>query len=402
MHQGESAPGPVARHVPSGRPGRPTVAVVTTHWGTGDDESTAVTRLFAGALSRTAEVEVVHLISPPGPVETVTDSVFRVHRVPIHGARPLRSGILRAALAAGRPAAGLPSQAHALIEHLEGDAPDVPEILAGLGATSVVLAGHHQPWDLSALPRSGAGPRVVVLPFLGDSDPAPGTHLLELLEHADAIGVVHPGEERTVRRALAARPSSEVVALRLAFPLNRGATRHRLFGVRWFGRYIVTIRSFPTGGPRYLRSVTHEVLRSVIGNVSVAEVDAGAWRISDAESTLALPVSPSRVNLWRLMAHAVATIDLRPAGPVGREALESMLLGTPVLVPEGSASMEHAAAANGGLWYRDIGELFDSARALMSRPLRDRLSEQGEAYTTANHSGMDGFVERAASLVLGR
>jgi len=173
------------------------------------------------------------------------------------------------------------------------------------------------------------------------------------------------------------------------------------FGVRWFGRYVLSIRDFPPGGARYVRSVTHEVLRSVVGRVSVAEVDGEQWRISDRENTLELPVSPSRVNLWRLMAHAVATIDLRPPGPFGRETIESMLLGTPVVVPDASAAMEHAAAADGGLWYRDVGELFDATRVLMYRPVRDRLAAQGRAYADAKHGQVDDFVARVGRIVLG-
>ena len=187
----------------------------------------------------------------------------------------------------------------------------------------------------------------------------------------------------------------------LALNLNRGATTQGLFGVGWFGRFVVAIRRFPADGARFSRSVTHEILRSVLPHVSVAEVDGLRWRITDSENTVELPVNPTRVNLWRLMAHALVTVDLRPPGPLGREAIESMMLGTPVVVPDESAAMEHARAASGGLWYRNPGELLDSVSALMDGRLRYRLSLQGREYATATHGQMEDFVTRMSNLVLG-
>jgi len=382
---------------------RPRVAVVTRHWGDSGDEATAATRLVAGAVSRHADVSIVHLVSPLVPLETLRDSVFEVHRVPVHGARPLRSGILRVALAVHDGGLGVPATAASLLERYEGDAPEVPELLERLAPDAIVLAGHHQPYDIGVLGTRGrpGRARVVVLPYLGDERRLAAEPVCSLIEAADVVGVVHPGERPAVLAACPERSERDVVPLDLALSLNRNAASHRLFGVRWFGRYVLSIRDFPPGGARYVRSVTHEVLRSVVGRVSVAEVDGEQWRISDRENTLELPVSPSRVNLWRLMAHAVATIDLRPPGPFGRETIESMLLGTPVVVPDASAAMEHAAAADGGLWYRDVGELFDATRVLMYRPVRDRLAAQGRAYADAKHGQVDDFVARVGRIVLG-
>lgn len=378
--------------------GRPLVALVTSHWGHGDDEATETTRLLAGAIARHATVEVLHLVSPPSTAEALQDSIFTVHKVSVHGARPLRSGILRAALAAADGGVRVPRRAGTVLERYEGVAPGVGALLRRLAPDTVVLAGPHQPFDLADLDGHGsaARPRVVVVPFTSDPRQLAAEPLRRLVSRADVLGSLHPGEQRALVQA--GRPS---VPIELALPLNRGAAANRLFGVRWFGRYVLLIRSFPPGGARYVRSVTHEVLRSVLGDVSVAEVDGQTWRISDNENTLELPVSPSRVNLWRLMAHALATVDLRPPGPLGREALESMLLGTPVVVPDGSPAMEHACAANGGLWYKDTGELFDVTRALMSRPLRDRLASQAETYAQEHHGRMDDFVDRVGRLVVG-
>ncbi|MDA8296819.1 MAG: hypothetical protein M0004_09580 [Actinomycetota bacterium] len=378
---------------------RPTVALVTRHWGGGDEERAATARLVAGALSRHAEVEVVHL-SPTGdhPAGALADSVFRVHRLGIKAARPERAGIAQAALT--RRGTPLGAAASALLDRLGGQAPGVAELLDAIEPRAVVLVGHDQPWDHAAWSASGRV-RLSALPLLGDSHGLQLDSVCRLLERCDVVLAAHPGEARAVQAVLGPERAGRVRALDLAFTINRAAVRHRLFGVRWFGRYVVLLRGFPAGAPRLERTITHEMLRAVLGRVSVAEVDIERWRITDGENTLLLPVNPSRVNLWRLMEHAVATIDVRPGGPLGREAIESMLLGTPVLVPDATAAMEHARAASGGLWFAELRELVAATRAMLDYPLRNRLAAQGEAYALAHHGEMAPFVEHLAGLVLG-
>jgi hypothetical protein len=380
---------------------RPRVCVVTTHWSEGDDEETFATRSIAGALSRVANVEIVHMAAPPTENTVYEDSVFRVHRVALRGARPLRAALLRAALGTF-DRTRLPGPTAEIIASYAGSAPEVETVLADLAPDAIILAGAHQPWDLSTLGAPGArSARVVALPFLADLARLREPAAAGVLAAADVVGVLHPGEHAAVKTATG-RPDDEVVPVDLGFALNRSATTQRLFGVRFFGRYILLLRRFPPDGARFERVVTHEVLRDVLEDrVSVAEVDGNVWRVADAENTLVLPVNPTRVNLWRLMAHATFTVDLRPPGVVGREAIESMLFGTPVIAAEGSAAMAHVAAADGGLWYRDAGELLDASRVLMDRSLRERLSTQASVYAEAHHGQMDDFVTRTARLVLG-
>lgn len=380
----------------------PHVVLVTRHFGDVLDERAALSRLLAGALARRARVSIVHLVDHLDADEpaVVDDSVFTVHRALVSGTAALRAGIVRVALSGARVPA--PARAGAaLLERLGGDAPSAAPLVSRLKPDAIVLVGCDQPFDVEeSLGRAGRGARLTLLPLLGTDRPDEVLRAEPLLARADAVASVHPGEHAVLARALAGQ-GRDVVPLDLALPLNRGAARHRLFGVRWFGRYVVLLRAFPGGGARHLRHITHEYLHNILGHVAVAEVDDGRWRITDGDHHLLLPVNPTRVNLWRLMEHATATIDLRPPGPIGREAIESMLLKTPVVVPEGSAAHAHVAAANGGLWYRDIGECLDAARILLDRPLRDRLGVQGERYATAHHGDSASFVERATRLVLG-
>ena len=106
-------------------------------------------------------------------------------------------------------------------------------------------------------------------------------------------------------------------------------------------------------------------MRRALGPVAVAEVRHGRWSVSDRAKVREVPVGPSRANLWKLLSHAEVCLDLRPQGILGRETLESLLLGTPVVVPEGTVAAEHAERSDGGLWYRDYGEMFDAAKAIL-------------------------------------
>jgi hypothetical protein len=272
-----------------------------------------------------------------------------------------------------------------------------------LDPDSVVLAGLYQPHDLQAIVD---GPmkhrrRVVFLPYCADITQLDATSTRRIFELADVIGTAHAGEAGAIRQSQPGLTEEQLVPLDLAFPVNKSGSTQRLFGVRFFGSYVLLIREFPPGGPRFERVATHEVLRSVLGRGAVAEVDGETWRISDRVNTLEFPVNATRMNLWRLIANAGVTVDVRPPGPIGREAIESMLLGTPYLAPEPSAAMSHVEAANGGLWYRDAGELFDAMRVLMNVSLRNRFAAQARSYADERHGRMDDFVERMATLVLG-
>ncbi len=386
------APGvPIAQREP--------VALISAYWGEGAEESTVVTRLVAGALARNATVNILHFVAPTEAGEPIADSVFLVHKLALQGARPLRAAMMRAALRQNDTIRPVPEALASELEALEGRAFGVPETLAKLSPKLIVLAGHHQPFSLDALGRrASARPRVLFLPLCSDLEQLKDARIARIVESADAIGSANPAEHGALASLFPDR-RADLFPLELGLNLNRSAAAQGLFGVRFFGRYVLLIRSFPPGGPRYARTLTHELLRSVLGEVSVAEVDGDKWRIADVENTLELPVNPTRVNLWRLMAHALFTIDLRPQGPLGRETLESMLLGTPVIVPEASAASAHAQASSGGLWYRDLGELLDQARALMDDRLREQLAAQAAQYARVTHGDMDKFVRSMAELV---
>ncbi len=102
------------------------------------------------------------------------------------------------------------------------------------------------------------------------------------------------------------------------------------------------------------------------------------------------------------MARAEAMVDIRPQGPLGRDAIETLRFGTPVVVPDGSVAAEHAAASNGGLWYRNHGEMMACLSTLLNNPeLSEGLGASGQSWAEHYHGDTDTFVEAAIGLVLG-
>lgn len=402
------------------------ITIITSFWGEDESEQIAVIRLVAGALARHLHVEVMHLDATASTRRTHSESAFVVHTFPIAPIHPAQDILLRLALQHGareqrEASAELPSHLEETIDRRHGPLEEVLECINTSDPDAVVLCGTLHPYDLSRL-RGSKGRRIVFMPISANLFHLHDRAVSEIMHCVDLVVATHPGEERILAQIFPNRARA-IVPLDLALSVNRGATSDTLFGVRFFQPFVLLIRSFGKGESRLERTVTHEIVTCVAGTikrsevpkqnwrytddevpdelaVSVAEVDGENWRLSDNVNMLPLPVSPSRVNLWRLMAHALFTIDLRPTSAFGRETLESLKFGTPVIVPDFSAAKEHVQAANAGLWYRNNGELLDCVRVLADRTIREHFAKNGRAYTELHHSDLVGFVERISELVL--
>jgi hypothetical protein len=112
------------------------------------------------------------------------------------------------------------------------------------------------------------------------------------------------------------------------------------------------------------------------------------------------PHVESRFDVWRWVARSLALWDPEPNRIFGRDVLEAMQYGTPVITPWQGAGREHAERGNGGLWYRTYDELLACVQALAgSDRLVATLGAQGQAYAVRNFADTDAYVERVAGLV---
>ena len=101
------------------------------------------------------------------------------------------------------------------------------------------------------------------------------------------------------------------------------------------------------------------------------------------------------------MSHALATVDLRPAGLIGREVIESMLLGTPVAAHAASGLRETLKQSGGGIVFSDEAELVTALRLFLDPREQQRLGEHGRRWAEEQHSDQKRFAAAVRGAVLG-
>ncbi len=96
------------------------------------------------------------------------------------------------------------------------------------------------------------------------------------------------------------------------------------------------------------------------------------------------------------LGHAV-TVDLHPGSLFARRCLDSLLYGTPIVVPHDSRAREHAEQGRGGLWFTDPSELIWCIEAMLDPSTRDTFGAQGRAYAEEQYGSTDRFIQRVTS-----
>ncbi len=102
-------------------------------------------------------------------------------------------------------------------------------------------------------------------------------------------------------------------------------------------------------------------------------------------------------DMARLMAWARVTVDLRPGRLFARRCVESLLYGTPIVVPADSRAREHAERGRGGLWFANPAELTWCIEAMLDPDTRDAFGAQGRAYAEEEYGSTDGFIDRVTT-----
>jgi hypothetical protein len=94
------------------------------------------------------------------------------------------------------------------------------------------------------------------------------------------------------------------------------------------------------------------------------------------------------------MAWARVTVDLRPGRLFARRCIDSLLYGTPIVVPHDSRAREHAERGRGGLWFASPGELTLCVEALLEPSAHDAFADQGRQYAESEYGSTDHFIHR--------
>jgi hypothetical protein len=259
------------------------------------------------------------------------------------------------------------------------------------GGFDVVGAGRGERWQLP----SGLPPRPAVV--VDEVTPAVSTLLTGLgpgpVWYLSSVGAPPPSWHQIA----AAGGSDGATDVGMHVPVNRMAEQHRHHGFGFTGYQLV----LPGGAEGSVHEPPLEVteLGASFPDDDIVLVKNGraqAWRGATLRGEIAVT---TRMDLQRLLAHALFVVDLAPGPHLARECVEALRLGTPVVVPAlAPAAAEHARATGGGV-FCDVEELLSATGRLHQVSERARTSETGRHYADERYGRPEVLVARMASLL---
>ena len=171
-------------------------------------------------------------------------------------------------------------------------------------------------------------------------------------------------------------------AVGLYVPVNPQAEHHRHHGFG-FTKYHLVLSGRTTSDDEPPAEVAWLTAAFPEDNVVLVEQGvASAWRARALRGRTSVD---TRMDLWRLLAHAAVCVDLAPGPLVARECVEALRLGAPVVVPTGSGPAEVHARSGGGRSFGDAGELVAAVGDLRNASKWHEVSERGRRYADTNY-----------------
>jgi hypothetical protein len=242
-----------------------------------------------------------------------------------------------------------------------------PSVLASQVPTpDIVLCEAVDPIMPRGQPLFPAAATYVISPG-ADSDPCPG--MLRFTPHPD---------------------DPDARFLELLVPVNPLAEGHRHNGLGFTGYALILSDRARTIDPvppaevvAWLTAAYHDTYVVVVENAMAA-----VWKGRALRGVV--PVD-TRTDFWRLLAHANLTVDLAPGPLIGRECIESLRFGTPIIVPAESTANAHVVAG-GGWSYTDMADVLDRVEQGFDPSIRAAVSEKGRAYADKHYGDPDSFV----------
>ena len=179
-------------------------------------------------------------------------------------------------------------------------------------------------------------------------------------------------------------------------PVNPLACLHRHHGFGFTGyQLVLSDRS----GSRDELPAAAAWLTSAFADADVVVVEdaiASAWKGRALRGTVTVD---TRMDLWRLMAHANVCIDLAPGPHVARECVEALRFGTPIIVPEHSGPAEVHAREAGDTTFSDPDELLAGAGKMRVAANRSAASAAGRHYADSRFGDPLALVARVRGLL---
>jgi hypothetical protein len=178
--------------------------------------------------------------------------------------------------------------------------------------------------------------------------------------------------------------------------VNRAAEQHRHHGFGFTDYLLVLSDGVPRGEEPPAAAAW---LSAAFPQRDVVVVDAGvasAWR---GRSLRGSTTVDTRMDLWRLMAHAGLCIDLAPGRFIARECVESLRFGTPIIVPADCGPAVLHARVSGGSTFADPQELIAAVAVLQAEHARAVASEAGRRYAESRYANPNSLVSSLRSVM---
>ena len=177
-------------------------------------------------------------------------------------------------------------------------------------------------------------------------------------------------------------------------PVSEVAARHRHRGFGFTGYLLVLAgpdmaEDLPAPAA-WLSAAFHES-----DVVVVADGTATAWRGRALRGRTSVD---TRMDLWRLMAHAAVCVDLAPGPLIARECIEALRLGTPIVVPDAAEPAATYAHESGGATFADPAELIAAVDRLSPATARATSSDSGRRYADAAFGDPERLVGQLQAL----
>lgn len=182
-------------------------------------------------------------------------------------------------------------------------------------------------------------------------------------------------------------------------PVNQLAQRHRHNGFGFIGYVLVLAGPGQSGEvpPPEAAWLTAAFHRENV--IVVKDGTASAWRGRALRGRV--PVD-TRMDLWRLIAHAKVCVDLAPGPYLARECIEAMRFGTPVAVPQHSNAAASHSKLGGGWLFREPCDLLACVSDLAAEDARSAASERVRRFADANYGSSDLLVASLQAVIEAR
>jgi hypothetical protein len=221
---------------------------------------------------------------------------------------------------------------------------------------------------------------------------------LAVLGASGAVGptftITPPGHAATDLHQLSLVPGVDGMPATVGMhvPVNPLAAAHRHAGLGFTG-YVLALSDRPATPPVEPPTPWVAWLTSRFHDRHVVVVEGGtaaAWKGRALRGVVGVE---TRTDLWRLLAHASVVVDLAPGSVIGRECIESLLLGTPIVVPQGCPAAAHADHG-GGMTYAAVADMLDAVELLSDERVRSIAAARGYEYAAEYYGDAGQFVDR--------